>query len=99
MNGFDAVPKTRALSKNFFFILLIDKTDRPEVQKRMSVLSTLLKAHGFSIELSELIDKNIYKKIFASLLIADWAAYYTALQYGAEPEQVPMVEKFKKMIS
>ena len=99
MNSFDAVPKTRALSKNFFFILLIDKTDRPEVQKRMSVLSTLLKAHGFSIELSELIDKNIYKKIFASLLIADWAAYYTALQYGAEPEQVPMVEKFKKMIA
>lgn len=98
MNGFDAVPKTRALSKNFYFILLKDIDDRSEVQKRMSVLATLLKAHGFSIELSELHDKNIYKKVFASLLIADWAAYYTALQYGAEPEQVPMVEKFKRLV-
>lgn len=99
MNGFDEVSSTRALSRNFFFVLLKDIDDRPEVQKRMSVLATLLKAHGFPIEVSELHDKNPYKKVFASLLVADWAAYYTALQYGVEPEQVPMVEKFKKMIS
>ena len=39
-----------------------------------------------------------HKKIFSSLLLADWTAYYTALAYGLEPEQVPMVEEFKKLI-
>jgi hypothetical protein len=37
-------------------------------------------------------------KIFSSLILADWAAYYLALKYNVEPEQVPMVEEFKKLI-
>ncbi|HEY4523465.1 MAG TPA: SIS domain-containing protein [Candidatus Paceibacterota bacterium] len=98
MTGFDVVPRTHTLSKNFYFILLKDKNDSLQVQKRMSVLAKLLKARDFSVEISELSDKNPYKKIFASLLIADWAAYYTALSYGVEPEQVPMVEEFKQLI-
>ena len=43
--------------------------------------------------------KTLGIKIFSSLLLADWTAYYTALAYGLEPEQVPMVEEFKKLIS
>ncbi|MFH1246280.1 MAG: SIS domain-containing protein, partial [Candidatus Liptonbacteria bacterium] len=38
-------------------------------------------------------------KTFSSLMLADWAAFYTGESYGAETEQVPMVEEFKKLIA
>ncbi len=43
--------------------------------------------------------QNSFYKIFSSLILADWTAYYTAKLYGVEPEAVPMVEEFKKLIS
>jgi len=49
--------------------------------------------------LIDLEGKDIWEKIFGSLLTGVWSAYYLALSYGAEPEQVPMVEEFKKLIA
>ena len=50
----------------------------------------------FEMAVPNVLLENIWYKIFSSLLTAEWAAYYLALHYGAEPEQVPMVEEFKK---
>jgi len=41
---------------------------------------------------------DIFYKIFSSLILADWTAYYIAEGYGLESEQVPMVEEFKKLM-
>lgn len=41
---------------------------------------------------------NIYQKIFRSMVLVEFAAYFTAQNYGLEAEQVPMIEQFKKMI-
>ena len=38
------------------------------------------------------------EKIFSNLLLADWVSYFLALKYKVDPEQVPMVEEFKKLI-
>jgi hypothetical protein len=42
--------------------------------------------------------QNTYHKTFNSLLLADWAAYYTAEGYRLDAEQVPMVEEFKRLM-
>ena len=34
-----------------------------------------------------------------ALSLADWTAYHTAKFYGVDPEEVPMVEEFKKLIA
>jgi len=65
----------------------------------MEVLEKLYKERNLRVEAIELKGKDIWHKIFSSLILADWVAYYTALGYGLEPEQVPMVEEFKKLIS
>ncbi|MBI3305808.1 hypothetical protein HYZ82_01590 [Candidatus Nomurabacteria bacterium] len=98
MTGFDLKDATRELSQKFYFILFKDKDDDPRIQKRMGVLENLYKNRGLSIQTIEIKGENIWHKIFGALILADWAAYHTALEYGLEAEQVPMVEEFKKLI-
>lgn len=99
MTGFDVRDSTKELSNKFYFIILKDVEDNPKISKRMSIIENLYKNRGLKVETIKLEGKNIWLKIFSSLLLADWIAYYTALEYGLEPEQVPMVEEFKKLIS
>lgn len=99
MTGFDIKDSTKVLSSKFYFIILKDNKDNPEIFKRIEVLGKLLKDRNFQVEIIELNGKDTWYKIFSSLLLADWTAYYTALEYGLEPEQVPMVEELKKLIA
>ena len=99
MTGFDVKDATKKLSENFYFVFLKDPKDNPKLQKRMDVLEKLHKDRGLAVEILELKGENEFQKIFLSLVLADWAALYTAEAYGLESEQVPMVEEFKKMIS
>lgn len=64
----------------------------------MEVLERLYRDRGLSVQVIGLQGNNTFHKIFFSLVLADWAVYYTAELYGVEPEQVPMVEEFKKLI-
>lgn len=98
MVGFDGEKKTEKLLKNFYFIFLEDKTDHPRILLRMEVLKEILKKKGFSMETLKLEGKNIWEKIFFSLLIADWTAYYIAEQYGLKAQETEIIDKFKNMI-
>jgi len=97
MTGFDLVDSPTLT--NFIFIFLHDSEDDPRIIKRMDITKKLLKDRGFGVEDIKISGENVWYKIFSTLLVADWASFYLAKHYGAEPEQVPMVEEFKKMIS
>ena len=99
MTGFDVQETSRALSQNFFFIILHDSDDDPRTQKRMDILAQLYRDRDLKVKKLTLDSQNKSHKVFSSLVLADWTAYYTAVQYGLEPEQVPMVEEFKKLIA
>jgi glucose/mannose-6-phosphate isomerase len=98
MNGFDVQPSTKKLCSPFHFIFLKDETDHPRVQKRMKILERLYKERGLLVTIQPLVGKNLFEKVFSSLLLADWTAVAIAEQYGLESEQVPMVEEFKKLM-
>lgn len=99
MNGFDVGDSTRNLSAGFHFIFLKDVKDNKRVQKRFAILEKLYRDRGLAVTTIELAGKNQFEKIFSSLILADWAAVATAELYGLEPEQVPMVEEFKKLMT
>ena len=98
MNGFDSTIATKQLSSNYLFIYLEDKTDHPRIQKRMQVTKKLYRAKKLPVITLTLKEKNVWHKIFSNLILADWVSYYLAKNYGIDPEPVPMVEKFKKLI-
>ncbi len=99
MTGFDVKESTMGLSAKFHFIFLKDQNDDLRIQKRMAILEKLYKDRGLPVEIIELKGQNVFHKIFSSLVLADWASFYTAEIYGVEAEAVPMVEEFKKLIS
>lgn len=96
ITGFDPSVKTKNLTEKFFFIFLRDKTDYSRIQKGMELTKKLYQKRGFPVAVFDLEGKSIWHKIFSSLLLADWTAYYTAINYGVEPEEVPLQEEFKK---
>ena len=98
MTGFDVKEPTRNLSKNFYFLFLSDADDLPKIQKRMKITAKLYQDRNLPVHEIKLHGKNVFYKIFNSLVLADWAAYFTAEGYGLESEQVPMVEEFKKLV-
>ncbi len=99
MTGFDAKAKTAAISRNLHFVFLKDGDDDRRIMKRMNVLEKLYRDRGFKTEVVLMQGKTRIGKIFNALNLADWTAYHTAKFYGVEPEQVPMVEEFKKLIA
>ena len=98
MTGFDPVVRTRALMRGFHFIFLSSAYDHPRVQKRMRICKKLYGDRGLLVTELPLSGKTPWQAIFTSLMIADWTAYYTSQGYGAESEQVPMVEEFKTLM-
>jgi glucose/mannose-6-phosphate isomerase len=99
MTGFDVKTRTVGLSRQFHFIFLKDGSDDRRIIKRMSVMEKLFKDRGFKSEIILLQGKTDLQKIFNALILADWTAYHAGKLYGVDPEEVPMVEEFKKMIA
>ncbi len=98
MTGFDVKDSTRELSEIFYFLFLSDAEDLPKIQKRMTITAKLYQDRNLLVHEIKLSGKNIFYKIFNSLVLADWTANYTAEGYGLESEKVPMIEEFKKLI-
>ncbi len=99
MTGYDRKGKTKDLSEKFCFVFLSDDADHSQNRKRFEVTKRLYEDRGLIVHVLPLTGTTRSEKIFGSLLLADWVAYNTALSYGVEPEQVPMVEEFKKLIA
>jgi glucose/mannose-6-phosphate isomerase len=98
MNGFDVVKNTKQLSNNFHFIFLRDAVDHKRIGKRMEVLTKLYRKRKLPVTTIDLKGKNEWHKTFSNLVLADWLCFHLATSYGLEPEPVPMVEEFKKLI-
>jgi len=98
MNGFDVSDSTRSLCEKFHFLFLLDTTDHARIQKRMAALENQLVSRGFPVEIVPLGEGSMLDKIFGSLLTADWVAFYSAKAYGRDPQEVPMIEEFKKLL-
>lgn len=98
MTGFDARESTQALSANFYTLILRDEEDHPRIQKRMEILKRLYAKRDIPTETIAIKGAGRFEKIFSSLYLADWFAYYTAEDYGSDPNNVPMVEEFKQLM-
>lgn len=100
MNSFDSGANSTHVPQKFYFVFLRDAaTDHPRTLKRMEVLKKLYEERGFLVSIIELKGQNLFHKLFSAVLLVDWVSYYLAQSYGLDPEQVPMVEEFKKLIA
>jgi glucose/mannose-6-phosphate isomerase len=98
MNAHGGADFTKELFGKLYFLILKDSADHPRILKRMEVTAKMYQDRGMQVETLELKGKDIWHKVFSSIVLADWVSYYSALEYGLNPDQVPMVEELKKLI-
>jgi len=98
MVGFDREGESRKLSDSFYFIFIKDGKDHKRNLLRMDILKDIYEEKGLKVEVFELTGKNIWEKIFASLTLADWAAYYTAEIYKLQAQETAIITRFKGII-
>lgn len=88
----------KEVAEKFAFLFLKDATDHPRIQKRMEILEKLFTQKGFVVKIIDISESDVLKKLFSSLVVADFAAYYIAQAHGADPEHVRFIEEFKSMM-
>jgi glucose/mannose-6-phosphate isomerase len=98
MIGFDTKISDVGLAEKFYFVFLKDTDDHNRVIKRMEITEKLLRDRNLPVEVQNLEETDKFHKAFTSLLIADWTAYWIAKMNNVDPEEVPLVEEFKKLI-
>ena len=98
MVGFEREKDTRELSSKFYFIFLKDQDDHPRIKTRMNISKDIYQKKDLPVEIINLKGRSIWKKIFSSLLLADWAAFYTAKQYKLEPAETKVIASFKNIL-
>jgi len=87
------------LVMNPFFLVFRDPDDHPRIQKRMRIFADLLQEKGSSVAMIDMQGETLLEKVFSTLLLGDWTAYYLALAYEIDPSPVKMVEDFKQKMS
>ncbi|HPD33077.1 MAG TPA: bifunctional phosphoglucose/phosphomannose isomerase [Candidatus Kapabacteria bacterium] len=85
--------------ENFFIIYLLDKSDHPQVQKRIFATKDIIdKSNPNSIILQSNED-SLFSRIFDLIYLGDWTSYYLAILNNQDPTPVPVITEFKKIIA
>lgn len=82
----------------FYLIMLKDPSDNAQNQKRYETMLGVVAEKGVEGEVVDMQEGSVYNKVFRTLLLGDFVAYYLALLYDQDPEPVDMVEAFKKLL-
>ncbi len=83
--------------KSGFCVIIIRdlKNDNPDILKRMKLTAGLIKKRNTPVDFINLESRNFFEKIFSNILLANFTAYYLALEYKIDPEQVKIIEDLK----
>ncbi|PLW79814.1 bifunctional phosphoglucose/phosphomannose isomerase [Candidatus Woesearchaeota archaeon] len=81
---------------DYYVILLRDEKEHPRVSKHMDISKKIIKDAG--VEVTEIgIKGDCYlTRIFSTLVIGDWTAYYLAIMNETDPFEVKIIERLKE---
>ncbi|PID52621.1 MAG: hypothetical protein CR972_00920 [Candidatus Moraniibacteriota bacterium] len=82
----------------FSILILRDKNDHPRNIVRYDATAIALREKGLDVNIIDIVDGDMFRKLFSTIGLCDWISYYLALEYGQDPTPVDMVEDFKKAI-
>lgn len=86
------------MGDRYFAIMLKDSADDSRNHKRYEVTAGILKEVGLESTTLDLEGESVFEKLFNSIYLADFTAYYLAEKNKVDPTPVGMVEEFKKRL-
>lgn len=98
MEGFNPAGATKDLFSKLYMLFIRDPNDHPRIKKRMDIFSSMMSDVGGNVDFVSVEGETIYEQMFSLLITVGWTAYYLAMNNGVDPQIIPSVKKFKKMI-
>jgi glucose/mannose-6-phosphate isomerase len=98
MQGFDFNENNSNLMNNFCFIFLKDESDDNRILKRFQVLEKLYQEKGYTVISHNMLGYSVLLKILNTIMLADFISLKLAEYYKNEPDLVPFIENFKKLM-
>jgi len=86
-------------NEKLYVVILRDPEDsHPRILKQMEIAKDLIEEEGIKVEFIDMKGKTMLEKIFSTVILGFWAAYWLALEYKVDPTPVKTIEEFKRRL-
>jgi len=95
--GFWQINEMQISNEKLYVVILRDPEDsHPRILKQMEIAKDLIEEEGIKVEFIDMKGKTMLEKIFSTVILGFWAAYWLALEYKVDPTPVKTIEEFKR---
>jgi len=97
--GFWQINEMQISNEKLYVVILRDPEDsHPRILKQMEIAKDLIEEEGIKVEFIDMKGKNNVRKIFSTVILGFWTAYWLALKYKVDPTPVKTIEEFKRRL-
>jgi len=97
--GFWQINKMQISNEKLYVVILRDPEDsHPRILKQMKIAKDLIEEGGVKVEFIDMAGKTMLEKVFSSIILGFWTAYWLALKYKVDPTPVKTIEEFKRRL-
>ena len=98
--GFWRINEMQISNEKLYVVILRDPKDsHSRILKQMEITKDLIEKEGVKVEIIDMKGKTMLEKIFSSIILGFWTAYWLALEYKIDPTPIKMVEEFKRRLA
>lgn len=85
-------------SSKYFILILRGDDDDERIQKYMKLTKKIIEKKGHPVTTIDIKGKNVYNKVYNTILFGNWLSYYLAIQNNIDPTPVNLIEEIKKQL-
>jgi len=97
--GFWKINEMQISNQKLSVVILRDKiASHPRVLKQMDIAKDLINEEGVEVEFIDIEGKTLLEKIFSTVILGFWTAYWLALEYKVDPTPIKAIEELKRRL-
>ena len=98
--GFWKINEMQIPNEKLYVIILRDPEDsHPRILKQMEIAKDLIEEEGIKVEFIDMKGKIMLEKIFSTVILGFWTAYWLALEYKVDPTPIKAIEELKRRLA
>jgi len=98
--GFEKINEDQISNKKIGVLILRDKqSSYSRILKQMDITKDLIEREGVNVDFVDIKGEMFLEKIFSTIILGFWTAYWLALEYKVDPTPVEQIVEFKRRLA